>query len=210
MTTPKPSADVAAPDRGMVAMDSAGRIQIPRVGAISAALMRIGLGLVYLWAFISQGFGILYSNVTTSAEAINNDNAPIKYGWSFTVDSSQGWISSGFKASPTSGFVSNMHGPLAFIPKNLPTGLDDFGWMLALAGLGVALTFGIFNTIAGWGGLVLNLIIWLATFPPSSNPILDAEHITFALAIFLMMWIQASNFWGFGRWWRSHTPTLLN
>ena len=82
--------------------------------------------------------------------------------------------------------------------------------MFALGGLRIGLTFGVFSILAGFGGLIMNVLIWLSTFPPSTNPLIDGEHVTFALAIFLLMWIQASNYWGFGRWWRSHTPTLLN
>jgi thiosulfate dehydrogenase (quinone) large subunit len=58
--------------------------------------------------------------------------------------------------------------------------------------------------------LLLNLLLWLSTFPPSTNPVIDGEHVTFGLVIFLLMWLQASNYWGFGRWWRRHTPRLLN
>jgi hypothetical protein len=32
----------------------------------------------------------------------------------------------------------------------------------------------------------------------------------FALALFLMMWIAASSYRGFGRWWQAHTPTIFN
>ncbi|MGX7678344.1 hypothetical protein ACSMXN_05560 [Jatrophihabitans sp. DSM 45814] len=166
--------------------------------------------MVYLWAFISAGFGISYTNKATPPP----DSAdPVKahYVWTFTVDSSKGWITSGFQHSPTAGFVNNnLHGPLAFIPQKLPTGLDDLGWMIALGGLGVALTVGIFSVVAGWGGLLLNLLLWLSTFPPSTNPIIDGEHVTFGLVIFLLMWLHVSNYWGFGRWWRTHTPRLLN
>jgi thiosulfate dehydrogenase [quinone] large subunit len=43
-----------------------------------------------------------------------------------------GWITSAFEHSPTEGYIdNNSHGPLAFIPQNLPVGLDDFGWMFA-------------------------------------------------------------------------------
>ena len=127
------------------------------------------------------------------------------------IDSSQGWITSGFDHSPTAAYVdNNLHGPLAIIPQKLPTGVEDFMWMFALAGLGIGLTCGVFSILAGFGGLIMNVLIWLSTFPPSTNPLIDGEHVTFALAIFLLMWIQASNYWGFGRWWRRHTPTLLN
>jgi len=207
MGTPPPT---SSGERGTVVMDLGGRIRIPRGGAITIAVMRIALGLVYLWAFISQGFGIGYTNKATPPPDAPA-GAKVTYEWTFNVDADNGWITSGFDHSPTEAFVdNNLHGPLAFIPQNLPTGLVDFMWIFALAGLGIALTFGVFANIAGWGGFVMNIFIWLATFPPSTNPLIDGEHVTFALAILLFMWLQASNYWGVGRWWRSHTPTILN
>jgi thiosulfate dehydrogenase [quinone] large subunit len=200
----------ASPPRGTVIMDARGRIRIPRGGAITVGALRIALGLVYLWAFISQAFGITYTNKATPPPDAPAD-APVTYEWTFGYDSSKGWISSGFEHSPTESYIdNNTHGPLAFIPQKLPTGLVDFAWIFAIAGLGIALTFGVFSNIAGWGGFLLNIMIWLATFPPSTNPLIDGEHVTFALAILLMMWIQASNYWGLGRWWRAHTPAVLN
>jgi len=201
---------VAESSSGTVVMDARGRIRIPRGGAITAAILRIVLGFVYLWAFVSQAFGITYTNKATPPP-----DAPAgtktTYEWTFGYDSSKGWISSGFDHSPTEAYVdNNLHGPLAIIPQKLPTGVVDFMWMFALGGLGIALTIGIAANIAGWGGLVLNLMIWLATFPPSTNPLIDAEHVTFALALLLLMWLQASNYWGIGRWWRPRTPAFLN
>jgi thiosulfate dehydrogenase (quinone) large subunit len=199
-----------APPRRIVAMDRAGLIRIPLGGAVTAAMMRITLGLVYLWAFIAQGFGVIYTN-KAAAPADAAAPAKLDYSWHFSYDASKGWISSGFSHSPTEAFVSkNLDGPLAFIPQKLPTGLVDFLWIFALAGLGIGLTLGIASNIAGWGGFALNVIIWFSTFPPSTNPIIDAEHATFALAFLLLMWLQASNYWGIGRWWRVHTPALLN
>src|SRR5215471_14432600 len=37
-----------------VVMDEIGRVRIPRGGANVAAALRIGLGLLYLWAFLAQ------------------------------------------------------------------------------------------------------------------------------------------------------------
>jgi thiosulfate dehydrogenase [quinone] large subunit len=194
-----------------VAMDAAGRIQVPRAGAIAAALLRIGLGLLYLWAFLAQGFGVGYTNSNAPATA-SATAAPVEvtYGWHFSYDADNGWITSGFEHSPTGGYIDKAHGPTAWLVQNLPTGVDDFGWIFAIAGLGIALTFGVFSRLAGWGGLLLNLIIWFAGFPPTGNPIIDGEHMAFAFSIFLLMWLQASNSWGLGRWWRAHTPALLN
>jgi thiosulfate dehydrogenase [quinone] large subunit len=205
-TTTEPT---GAPSPGIVAMDAAGRVRIPRGGAITAAVLRIGIGLIYLWAFFAQGFGVTYTNHTENPDVA----APteVHYEWDFTHDADNGWISSGFSHSPTEGYVdNNTHGPLAPIVQNLPTGLVDFMWMFALGGLGFALTLGFCSRIAGWGGLILNLMIWFSTFPPSNNPVFDAEHFTLGFSIFLLMWLHASDYWGIGRWWRSKTPALLH
>jgi thiosulfate dehydrogenase [quinone] large subunit len=185
-------------------MDLDGRISLPRAGAVTAALLRLGLGLLYLWAFVSQAFGVLYTNTT------NPDAAHPSYGWHFSYDASKGWISSGFNHSPTAAFVGTLHGPLAFIPRKLPTGVVDAGWMVAIGGLGIALTLGIAMTIAGWGGFLLNVIIWFSAFPPQNNPVLDGEHMAFAFGILLLMFLQAGTYWGVGRWWSGHTPRWLN
>jgi thiosulfate dehydrogenase [quinone] large subunit len=205
--------DAAPPTGTSVAMDAEGAIRIPRGGARMAALLRIGLGLMYLWAFISQGFGVGYTNVKETQQSPPPDAAapaPVSYGWNFSYDSSQGWISSGFEHSPSEAYLTkNAHGPVGTLLKDLPTGLTDFGWMFALGGLGIALTFGICARIAGWGGFLLNTIIWLSTFPPATNPVIDGEHMAFAFSILLLMFLQASNYWGVGRWWRAHVPYWL-
>jgi thiosulfate dehydrogenase [quinone] large subunit len=195
----------AQPSPRSITLDARGGVWVPRGAAYSAALLRIGLGLVYLWAFIEQGFGVSYSN--TAAPAAGQ---PTSYGWHFTYDASDGWISSGFSHSPTAGYIGNTHGPLAFIPKDLPTGLDDLGWMVAIAGLGVALTLGIGMYVAGIGGFLLNILLWFSTFPPNGNPIIDGTHTIYALLLLLLMFLHAGNQWGLGRWWSRHTPRLLN
>lgn len=187
-----------------VVMDERTGVQLTPGGAITAALFRIGMGLVYLYAFVAAGFGIFYSNSTMTPSGATT------YGWYFTVDTSKGWITSGFKVSPTAGFVSITHGPLAPILQHLPTGVDDFGWMFATLGLGVALTLGIFMRIAGWGALALNVLLWFSLFPPSTNPVFDAEHMAFGLGILLLMYVHAGNRWGLGRWWSRVTPRWLN
>jgi thiosulfate dehydrogenase [quinone] large subunit len=99
---------------------------------------------------------------------------------------------------------------LAFIPQKLPTGIDDFGWMFAIAGVGIALTLGVFMRIAGWGGFALNVLLWFASFPPSGNPVIDGTHTIYALLFLVLMFLHAGNRWGLGRWWTRHTPSLLH
>jgi len=133
----------------------------------------------------------------------------VSYGWHFSYNAHLGWITSGFAHSPTGPFIGSTHGPLAFIVQDLPTGLDDFGWMFALAGLGVALTLGIGMRIAGWGGFALNILIWFSLFPPNGNPLIDGEHTAFAFSLLLLMFLHAGNRFGLGRWWETHTPALI-
>jgi thiosulfate dehydrogenase (quinone) large subunit len=192
-----------------VVMDLDGKVRIPRAGAITAAILRLGIGFVYLWAFLVQGLGVTYSN------QVVNQSAPspteVQYDWHIGYDADSGWISSGFSHSPTAGYIdNNTHGPLAPIEQNLPDGLVDFMWIFAIGGLGIALMLGICSRIAGWGGLLLNVMIWFSVFPPSTNPVIDAEHFMFAFVIFLLMWLHASNYWGIGRWWRGKTPAFLH
>ncbi len=181
-----------------VVMDDEGRIRIPRGGAVSAALLRIGLGWLYVWGFVSQALGVGYTN--------DGDT------WHFSFSTDAGWITSGFKTSPTEGYIGSAAGGWLndTLLDGLPTGIEDTLWIFAMGGLGLALTLGIFSRIAGWGGLALNLIVWFATFPPENNPVLDGEHFAFGFGILLVMWLQASNYWGFGRWWRARTPAILH
>jgi thiosulfate dehydrogenase [quinone] large subunit len=192
------------PDGRSVTLDDRNQIQVTRAVAYSAGMLRISLGWIYLWGFITQAFGITYTNSTTDAAG------KITYGWHFSYSAKNGWITSGFSHSPTAQYVGKTHGPLAFIAKDLPTGLDDFGWMLAIGGLGIALMLGIFMNIAGIGGFLLNILLWFSTFPPTSNPVIDGTHTIYALVLLVLLFLHAGNQWGFGRWWSAHTPRLLN
>ena len=188
-----------------VSLDTSGRVIVSRGAANSAALLRLGLGLLYLWAFISQG-------LRCELHQLHHERGREGYVvWpAFSYDASLGWITSAFAHSPTAAFIGSTHGPLAFIAQDLPTGIDDFGWMFALGGLGVALTLGICMRIAGWGGFLLNIFLWFSLFPPNGNPIIDGEHMAFALSLLLLAFLHAGNRFGLGRWWEAHTPALIH
>jgi thiosulfate dehydrogenase [quinone] large subunit len=194
--------------------ETTAELRLTRPAARSAALLRIGLGLIYLWAFVAQAFGIVYTNrpapppgaPPAAAYAMQPDGA-----WHVTFDTSKGFVTSGFSYSPTAGYLkANARGPLAFVPNGMPDIANDLLWMFALGGLGIALVLGIFSKIAGWGGLVLNVLMWFSSFPNEFNPILDGEHMIYALVLITLLYVRAGDHWGLGRWWRARTPSLLH
>ncbi len=139
-------------------------------------LARIGLGLIFLWAFFDKLLGLGYATKSTQA-----------------------WITGG---SPTVGFLTNAtKGPFIDLYHGLAGNpIVDWLFMLGLLGLGIALIFGIGIKIAGYAGAILMLLLWSSVLPPSNNPILD-EHIIYAL---LLLGFSTSNLGdsiGFGRQW---------
>lgn len=151
------------------------------------ATLRIALGLVFAWAFLDKLFGLGYSTPTARA-----------------------WINGG---SPTRGFLASVdQGPFASMFRGMAgTWWADWGFMLALLGLGVALVFGIGLRIAAVGGTVLMALMWMAEWPPakttnggqptgSTNPIID-YHVIYALGMIAMALLLAGHCWGLGRQW---------
>ena len=53
--------------------------------------------------------------------------------------------------------------------------------------------------IAGWGGFLLSILVWFRLFPPSGNPVINAEHMAFAFSLLLLMFLHAGNRFGLGR-----------
>jgi thiosulfate dehydrogenase (quinone) large subunit len=140
------------------------------------AVLRIAFGLTFLWAFVDKVFGLGYA-----------------------TKSGKGWIDGG---DPTAGFLGKgSSGPMAGFYHSL---VGDFWvtplFMIALAGLGIALTFGIGMRIAAASGALLYLMMWSAALPPETNPVLD-DHIVGAITLVALALVAAGNVWGFGRQW---------
>jgi thiosulfate dehydrogenase (quinone) large subunit len=160
------------------------------VGAATAkflAIVRVAIGFVFLWAFLDKTFGFGYA--TPSARA---------------------WINGG---SPTKGFLTAVAvGPFeSTFHSWAGAGWADWLFMLALAGVGIALTLGVALRIAAASGTVLMLLMWAAEWPlakvtsagepsMSTNPIVD-YHLIYALALIPAALLYAGNAWGFGRLW---------
>lgn len=157
------------------------------VAARSLATMRIATGFIFLWAFLDKTFG-----------------------WHYATGSGKGWIDGG---SPTKGFLSGVSaGPLqSFFHEIAGKGWTDTLFMLALLGIGAALTTGIALRITAVAGAALMAMMWAAEWPPaqhltggapsmSSNPIVD-YHVIYALAMIVFAVTAAGATWGLGRIW---------
>ncbi len=151
------------------------------------AVTRIGMGLLFGWAFLDKLFGFGYATSSVGA-----------------------WVNGG---SPTKGFLGGLkHGPF----KSMFTSWAGDAWadwlfMLGLAGISVALLFGIGLRIAAVSGTLLLLLMWAAAWPldrhtstgeltRSTNPILD-DHLIYAVVLLALAALYAGNTWGFGKRW---------
>jgi thiosulfate dehydrogenase [quinone] large subunit len=155
--------------------------------AKALAVLRIASGLIFLWAFLDKLFGLGYA--TPSAKA---------------------WIAGG---SPTKGFLSSVDvGPFDTAFHAIAGAWwADWPFMLGLAGVGIATTFGVALRTSAVAGSAMLLLMWLAEFPldrsaadgtpsMSSNPLID-YHVIYAIALIVGALTYAGNTWGLGRWW---------
>ena len=120
--------------------------------------LRLSMGFIFLWAFLDKTFGLGFAT------------APAK-----------SWINGG---SPTTGFLSfGTKGPFAEVFQNL-AGVAVVDWLFMLGLLFVGTTL-LFNKYVKWGclaGMLMMILMWLATLFPENNPIID-EHIIYLLVL---------------------------
>jgi thiosulfate dehydrogenase (quinone) large subunit len=140
-------------------------------------LLRLGMGWIFIWAFIDKLFGLGFATAT--------DNA---------------WLAGG---SPTFGFLTHAtKGPFAGFYQSLAGNLFvDWLFMMALLGIGLALILGIGLKIAGYSGSLLMLLLYSAGFlPPKNNPFFD-EHIIYAVVLVGLTFVKSGHLLGLGNWW---------
>ena len=151
------------------------------------AIVRVVLGVEFLWAFLDKTFGLGYA--TPAARA---------------------WVNGG---SPTKGFLSRVAvGPLEGTFHAIAgAAWADWLFMAGLLGIGIALIFGIGLRIAAVSGTLMMLGMWAAEWPlakltsagepsMSTNPIVD-YHIIYALALIVLALTYAGHTWGLGKLW---------
>ena len=157
------------------------------------AVLRIAFGLTFLWAFLDKLLALGFST-GRSPDGKTVD----RFG-------SAAWINGG---NPTEGFLKfGAKGPFQSFYNSI-AGEAWVNWlfMLALLGIGVALTFGVAMRFAGLAGGVLYLMMWTVALPPDNHPFID-DHILGAISVVALALLAAGDTWGLGRWW-SRTPVV--
>lgn len=146
-----------------------------RLAYQALALLRIVIGLTFLWAFVDKLFGL-----------------------GFATPGEKAWINGG---SPTFGFLSGAEGPFAGMYHAMAgAAWANVSFMAALLLIGIGLTFGVANRLSTLGATVLYLMMWSVVLPPTTNPVLD-DHIIGAAAVLVLGAFHAGEHFGLGRWW---------
>jgi thiosulfate dehydrogenase (quinone) large subunit len=168
----------------------------PRIVTTSAArkalaVLRIGFGLTFLWAFFDKLLALGYST-----GAIVNDQGA-KTGIDFF--GKDAWIHDG---NPTLGFLKfGASGPFkGFYNAIAGEAWVNVAFMFGLLAIGVALTFGIAMRLGTIAGFVMYLMMWTVALWPANNPVLD-EHVLGALAMVVLGLTAAGDTWGAGAAW---------
>ena len=140
------------------------------------ALLRIGMGWIFLWAFVDKLFGL-----------------------GFATEAGNGWIDGG---SPTFGFLNfAATGPLEGYYNGLAgNAFVDSLFMLGLLAIGLPLVLGIGVRIATSIGVVMLLLMYSALLLPEHNPVLD-DHIIYAVIMLGLAIANPGHHLGLGRWW---------
>jgi len=149
----------------------------PKPARVVLAALRVVLGFYFLWAFVDKLFGFGFHTAPEKA-----------------------WINGG---SPTTGFLSGVEGPFAG-PFHAIAGAAWADWlfMAGLFGIGVALILGIGTRIATVSAVLLLALMYLASFPLETNPIID-DHVVYALTIAALGLLGAGDVYGLGRSWKA-------
>jgi thiosulfate dehydrogenase (quinone) large subunit len=153
------------------------------------AALRIGFGLTFLWAFVDKMFALgFHTGVNDQTGAVDR----------FGPDA---WINGG---SPTFGFLK-----FGVSPDNpfhgFYTGIAGAAWadwlfMAGMLGIGLALTLGFGIRIAAGSAVALYLMMWTASLPLQTNPVID-DHILGLLTVIVLALTLAGDTWGIGKTW---------
>ncbi len=140
-------------------------------------LLRIVMGWIFLWAFLDKVFGL-----------------------GFSTKAGKTWLDG---VSPTAGFLKAAQGPFGdFFHSLAGNVLVDWLFMLGLLLIGLALILGIGVKIAAYSGSVMMVLMWFASMPIKTNPIVD-DHVVYLLVLLSLASVGAGQYLGFGNWWKN-------
>lgn len=150
--------------------------------AYAWSIVRIGIGYIFLWAFIDKLFGLKFATCKTAA-----------------VGCKQAWVHGG---SPTTGFLGHATtGPFAGFYHHLAgNALVDWLFMLGLLFVGVGLLLGTWIKSAAVAGMVMLALMWSALLWPKNSPLVD-EHIIYILALFGLLVTDSKPMWALRQKW---------
>lgn len=149
-----------------------------RVASRVRGVLRIGLGLVFLWAFFDKLLGLGFA--TARENAWINGGSP-----------TFGFLNFGAADSPFAGVFQAMAGhPVV-----------DTLFMLGLLGVGLAFTLGVGMFIGAYAGAAMLLLMYLALLPLENHPFID-DHIIYGVAMVYLAHASAGKDWGLGTWWQ--------
>lgn len=168
--------EASAPPLNDVESNDPRRLKSPSV-PVALAVVRILLGLVFLWAFLDKTFGLGFATPREKARVAGG--------------------------SPTSGFLANVDGSLAEVFRAMAgQPWVDWAFMLGMLLIGTALILGVAMNLAALGATMLMGSLWLASIPLENNPVID-EHILYASTAIALAASGAGNTFGLGRAWSS-------
>lgn len=151
-------------------------------GRRSLAVLRLGTGFIFLWAFLDKTFGL-----------------------GFSTPPERAWVNGG---TPSQGFLNSdaVTGPLKEFFAGIASPATDVLFMLGMLGMGVAVMLGIGLRVSAALGSIIMVFIYLAEWPftpltASNNPLVD-YHIIYALALVAIAATSAGDTWGFGIPWK--------
>jgi thiosulfate dehydrogenase (quinone) large subunit len=151
----------------------------PTVGAVArytAALLRVSLGWVFLWAFLDKTFGL--GHETAGKDAWTNGGSPTK----------------GFLAFAATGPFKDFYNGIA------GQAWADWLFMVGLLCIGTALVLGIAMRAAAAAGVLMLVLMWTVVLPPANNLFMD-DHLIYAMVLVLITALGAGHTWGLGRTW---------
>ncbi len=162
---------------------TAGETRTSGAAAKTVAVLRIAFGVTFLWAFFDKLFALGFHTGYDQAGTLD------RFG-------DAAWINGG---SPTQGFLAfGADGPFkGFYNSIAGAAWADTLFMLALLGIGLALTFGFAMRLAAGAGALLYVMMWTVVLPPENNPVLD-DHLLGAITLVALALLSAGTTWGLG------------